>query len=147
MAAPVEFRVYQPANSREDLIRKLEQAPAQHAEALLEAYALLEKLHEKDVLSTLNGLLAAKNVIADQVSSLLSSHEAINLLRLSLIAGNLLQNINPDELHTILNQEPTEPPSVWKSLKRLMTQDARRALATGAEVLNLLGRSLKRKTS
>jgi uncharacterized protein YjgD (DUF1641 family) len=145
LAAPVEFRIYQPADSRADLMRRLEQAPAQHAEALLAAYDLLEKLHEKEILSTLNGLLAAKNVVVDQLSNLVSSREVVNLLRLSLLAGNLLQNIEPDALHRALDQSAAEPPSLWKSLRRMMTSDSRRALAAAAEVLNLVGDALKPK--
>ena len=51
MAVAVDFRVYQPADSREDLLRKVNEAPAKHAEAVLAAYEVLEKLHEKDVLN------------------------------------------------------------------------------------------------
>jgi hypothetical protein len=59
MAKAVDFRELTPRNSRGDLIRKVEQAPAQHAEAVLAAYDLLQRLHEKGMIDLLKGLLSA----------------------------------------------------------------------------------------
>ena len=84
MAVAVDFRVYQPADSREDLLRKVNEAPAKHAEAVLAAYEVLEKLHEKDVLNLMKGLLGAKDTVVDHVADLVSSQEMVNLLRLFL---------------------------------------------------------------
>jgi hypothetical protein len=60
MAVAVDFRMFEPADSRDDLLRKVKAAPAEHAEAILAAYEVLEKLDEKDVLSTVNGLLGGR---------------------------------------------------------------------------------------
>jgi hypothetical protein len=60
MAVAVDFRRFEPADSRDDLLRKVKAAPAEHAEAILAAYEVLEKLDEKDVLSTVNGLLGGR---------------------------------------------------------------------------------------
>jgi hypothetical protein len=38
MAVAVEFREFTPKNSRNDLMRRLEQAPEEHAEAILSAW-------------------------------------------------------------------------------------------------------------
>ena len=62
MAIAVDFRKFTPRNSREDLIRKVEQAPVEHAEAVLAAYDLLQRLHEKGMIDKLsNELLDAAN--------------------------------------------------------------------------------------
>jgi len=50
MAIAVDFREFTPADSREDLIRRVEQAPVEHAEAVLATYDLLQRLHEKGLL-------------------------------------------------------------------------------------------------
>ena len=63
MAMPVSFREFTPRNSRDDLLRRLEQAPAEHVEALLAAYDLLERLHETGLLDTANGLLSAGETV------------------------------------------------------------------------------------
>jgi hypothetical protein len=66
MAIAVDFREFTPADSREDLIRRVEQAPVEHAEAVLAAYDLLQRLHEKGLLDLLNGL----SVRATQLSTM-----------------------------------------------------------------------------
>lgn len=47
MAKAVNFREFTPRNSRNDLIRRIEQAPVEHAEAILATYDLLQELYEK----------------------------------------------------------------------------------------------------
>ena len=144
MAVAVEFRKFQPKDSREDLLRRVEAAPHQHAEAVLAAYEVLEKLHEADVLSLMNGLLGAKNMVVDRAATVASSTEMINLLRLSLVAGGLLKNLNPSDLEGILQESKKEPPSMFQILKRMTSKDARRALGAMGGVLNMIGVSLRK---
>ena len=145
MAVAVDFRVYQPADSREDLIRKVNEAPAKHAEAILAAYEVLEKLHEKDVLNLMKGLLGAKDTVVDHVADLVSSQEMVNLLRLSLLAGNLLKDINPDDLHGVLKEAEGEPPSLFQIARRMTSKNARRAMGTAGGLLNVFGAALSKK--
>lgn len=145
MAVAVDFRVYQPADSREDLLRKVQAAPAEHAEAILAAYEVLEKLHEKDVLNLLNGLLGAKDTVVDHVTDLISSREMVNVLRLALIAGNVIKQIDPDDLNAVLRQSEGKAPSQWQVIRRLMSADARRAMGTLAGVMNVFGAALGKR--
>jgi hypothetical protein len=48
MAKAVSFREFTPRNSRADLIRKVDEAPVEHAEAVLAAYDLLQRLTKRD---------------------------------------------------------------------------------------------------
>jgi uncharacterized protein YjgD (DUF1641 family) len=145
MAKPVEFRHFTPRNSREDLIRKLEQAPEQHAEALLEAYELLQRMHEKGLIGVANGLLCASNTVIERVVDVASSKEAVTALRSLLMLGNLLNGIDPDELHSVLSGGAKKPPSLWQILKRATTEDARRGMATAVSLLNLFGAALRKQ--
>ena len=145
MAVAVDFRVYQPADSREDLLRKVNEAPAKHAEAILAAYEVLEKLHEKDVLNLMKGLLGAKDTVVDHVADLVSSQEMVNLLRLSLLAGNLLKDINPDDLHSVLKEAEGEPPSLFQIARRMTSKNARRAMGAAGGLLNVFGAALSKK--
>jgi len=146
MAVAVDFRRFEPVDSRADLLRKVQEAPAKHAEAILAAYEVLEKLHEKDVLSTLNGLLSAKDMVVDKVADVVSSKEMIKLLRLALMAGNLLKDIDPDEIRTALNQTASEPPSLVQIVKRIMSKDARRALGAAGSVLSVFGAAMRKQS-
>jgi len=145
MAKPVEFRHFTPRNSREDLIRKLEQAPEQHAEALLEAYELLQRMHEKGLIGVANGLLCASNTVIERVVDVASSKEAVTALRSLLMLGNLLNGIDPDELHSVLSGGANKPPSLWQIWKRATTEDARRGMATAVSLLNLFGVALRKQ--
>jgi len=145
MAVAVDFRRFEPVDSRDDLLRKVKAAPAQHAEAILAAYEVLEKLHEKDVLSTLNGLLGAKDMVVDRLADVVSSTEMVNLLRLGLMAGNLVKDINPDDLHGVLKEAAEEPPSFFQIFRRMTSKDARRALGAFGSILNIFGAVLGRK--
>lgn len=142
MAAAVEFRTFQPVDLREDLLRKVADAPAKHAEAVLAAYDLLERLHEKDVLSLLSGMLAAKDTLIDHAAGLVSSREMVNVLRLSLIAGKMLDKIDPDALSSVLHEAEGDPPSFWTIARRMTSKDARRAMGLFGAILNLFGSAI-----
>jgi uncharacterized protein YjgD (DUF1641 family) len=145
MAVAVDFRRFEPVDSRDDLLRKVKAAPAEHAEAILAAYQVLEKLHEKDVLSMLNGLLGAKDIVVDRCADVVSSTEMVNLLRLALIAGNLVKQLNPDDLDGVLQEAAGKPPGLFQIARRMSSKDARRALGVFGSVLNILGAALGQK--
>src|SRR5580698_446950 len=146
MAVAVDFRVYQPVDPREDLMRKVHEAPEKHAEAILAAYEVLEKLHEKDVLNLINGLLGAKDTVVDHVADLISSKEMVNLLRLSLLAGNLLKDINPDDLHGVLKEAEGEPPSLFLIARSMTSKNARRVMGAAGGLLKVFGAALGKKS-
>ena len=108
-------------------------------------FEVLEKLHEKDVLSTINGLLGAKDTVINHVAGLVSSKEMINILRLSLLAGNLVKDIDPDALHGVLKEAQGTPPSFFQIGKRMLSPDARRAMGVFGGILNVFGAALKKK--
>jgi uncharacterized protein YjgD (DUF1641 family) len=77
MAVAVDLREFTPIDSREDLIRRVEQAPIEHAEAVLGAYDLLQRLHQKGLLDLLNGLLSAGDTVVNRVVDVVSSKEMV----------------------------------------------------------------------
>ena len=148
MAKPVEFRQFTPRNSREDLIHKLENAPEQHAEALLEAYELLQRLHEKGLIDLANGLLSASDTVVERAVEVVSAKQTVGALRSLLMVGNILIGVDPDQLHALFSGARAKPPSIWQIWKRATTDDARRGIATAIGLLNLFGAALRRqKTS
>src|SRR6266481_6063068 len=102
MAVAVDFREFKPVDSREDLIRRVEQAPAEHAEAILAAYDVLQKLHEKDILNLVSGLLSAGDTVVNHVVDVVSSKEMVTALRIGLIFSNMLNSIDADALHAVV---------------------------------------------
>jgi len=60
MARPIALEL--PARDpREELRRRLEQAPVKHVEALLDSYELLQQLHDHGVLELVRGALSASD--------------------------------------------------------------------------------------
>src|SRR5215475_1064969 len=102
MAMPVAFHDFTPQNSRHDLIRRLEAAPAERVEAILAAYDLLQRLHEKGLLDLANGLLSASDTVVARGVDVVSSPQAVAAIRLALIAVNTLPRLDIDRLDTLL---------------------------------------------
>jgi uncharacterized protein YjgD (DUF1641 family) len=144
MAMAVEFRTFTPKNSREDLIRRLESAPEEHAEALLSAYELLQRMHEKGLLETANGLLSAGDTVVNKLVDAASSQQAVTALRLALILGSLVSSIDPDKVHDVLTPTNKKPPSLWQIAKDAMSEEGRLGIATSIGLLKLLGSALRK---
>jgi uncharacterized protein YjgD (DUF1641 family) len=142
MAKAVEFRESTPRNSRDDLIRKVEQAPVEHAEAVLAAYDLLQRLHENGLIDLLNGLLSAGDTVVDRVVDVISSKEMVTALRITLILGDLLSSIDPDKLRVVVSNARQETPSLLTIGKQAISRDARRSIAMAVGIFNVLGDAL-----
>ena len=145
MAVAVDFREFTPVDSREDLIRRVEQAPIEHAEALLATYDLLQRLHDKGLLDLLNGLLSAGDTVVERVVDVVSSKEMVTALRIGLIFSNLLNSIDADALHAVVAGAGKETPSLLALGKQAASKDARRGLATAVGLLNLFGAALNKQ--
>jgi uncharacterized protein YjgD (DUF1641 family) len=145
MAVAVDFRKFHPADSREDLISRVQQAPVEHAEAVLAAYDVLQKLHDKDILKLLKGLLFASDTVINHVIGLISSPEAITGIRTLLILGNLLKGIDADKLHAALYYPEKKEPSLLSLGKQARSKEVRRAMATAVALLNIMGESLEKQ--
>ena len=145
MTVAVDFREFTPVDSRGDLIRRVEQAPSEHAEAVLAAYDLLQRLHEKGLLDLLNGLLSAGDTVVNRVVDVISSKEIVTALRIGLTFSNLLILIDPDALHAVVAEAGKETPSLLALGRQAASKDARRGLATAVGLLNVFGAALSKQ--
>jgi uncharacterized protein YjgD (DUF1641 family) len=142
MAVAVDYREFTPRNSREDLIRKVEHAPVAHAEAVLAAYDLLQRLHEKGMIDLLSGLLSAGDTVVERLVDVISSREMVTALRIALIFSNLLSSIEPDKLHAVISNAGKDAPSLLAIGKQAASKDARRGMAVAVGLLNVFGEAL-----
>lgn len=147
MAKPVAYRVFTPADAREELKRKIDDAPVAHAEAVLSAYRLLEQAHQSGTLELLSGALSAKDSVINHVVDVISQPEMVNALRNLLVAGKLLGTIDPQALHAAFGgeDEGKAPPSLFALLARINTGDARRGLNIATGLLGALGAAAAKK--
>jgi len=145
MAIPVEFREFTPKNSQNDLMRRLEQVPDQHAEALLAAYDLLQRMHEKGLIDIASGLLSASDTVIDKVADVASSTEVVNALRIVLMFTNLLKALDTERMHVLISGPESKPPSLWALGQEAMSKDARMGMATAVGLLNVFGAALRKQ--
>ena len=107
MARPIPLEL-PPRDPREELRKRLEEAPVEHAEALLDSYELLGKLHEHGVFELLRGMLGASDKLIETAVNAAKSDEAIRALRNAMILGKILGSINPDVLQAMKHWDVSE---------------------------------------
>jgi uncharacterized protein YjgD (DUF1641 family) len=149
MAKPIELMPI-PRNARDEVKRRVDDAPVEHADAVLAAYDLLQELHESGTLSVLRGLVGAGDQVVRHTVGLATQPEAVNALRNLLVLGKVVGAIDPDKLHRLVEGLPSaigqqaeeNPPSLWAIFRRMSSKASRRTLALGVSVLEGVGKGL-----
>lgn len=152
MAQPIPLEL-PPRNPRKELLDRLEAAPQEHAEALLDAFELLEELHLAGALQKLRGTLSASDEILKHAVGAAKSPEGTRALRNLLILGQILGSIDPDLLKCIavavgetLGSERklvTKPPGLLALVSEFRQPELRRSVALINRFLETLGNQLK----
>lgn len=152
MAVPVDFKPTA-IDPRAELMRKVQSAPRDHAEALLVAWSTLQTAHDKGILDLLEGLMSGRDVIATELAKAMKSTEGVNLLRNAIALGGMLAAIDPTMLHKMSRafaqsmaaaQAEEKPPSVWQLARRLMSEDGRRGLSVATHLVSGLGSAVSK---
>ena len=145
MANPIKF---EPAHydPKQGLMRRLEAAPAEHAEALLVAYDLLQTAHDEGILDTLHGMVHAKNEIFGHIAEAAKVQESVDALRNLISAGKILGAIEPETMSCLVaamstasKRTPDEPLTMWGLFKKVSSREGRRGLSVVVELLTALG--------
>ena len=148
MARPIGLEVA-PRDPRAELRNRLEQAPEQHAEALLESYELLQQLHDSGVLRLLRGALGSGDMLLETAVNAAKSEEAIRGLRNAIALAKMFGTINPDVLHALVRavnetlgseRSVVEPPGLFTLLAQMRRPQLRRGIALINKFLETLGR-------
>ena len=121
MAMPVPLKRITQPDPREELLKRIREAPIAHADAVLSAYDLLQRLHDTGTLDVLRGALGAGDALVEHVVSLLTAPESVTALRNLILLGKLLGGMNPDILHAVVDGLPqvtaqtpaAEPPTLF----------------------------------
>lgn len=151
MGEPIRFKVQR--DVRDELFRKLQTAPAEHAAALLSAYELLQEAHDHGVLDTLRGAIGAGETFVTTAADYANTPEGIRTMRNLLALVRLMGEIDPQVLHSMTESfsdaqrhQPSgeqEPPSLWQIFRRFRSKDSRRTLALLAGFTEAFGREQK----
>jgi len=156
MALPISLEL-PPRDPREELRKRLERAPVEHAEALLDSYELLQQLHEHGVFELLRGALAASGNLIETAVDVAKSDDSIRAMRNALILGKTLAAINPDVLQCVAlaasetlgcyDKPVIEPPGLFSLLSQFRHKELRRSIALINRFLEKLGNQIKLRGS
>ena len=149
MAQPI--RTYTPhRDEQEELRAKVENAPVQHAQAVLAAYQVLQQAQDHGILDLLRGAIGAGEAIVDKASDFANTPEGIRVMRNFLALSRIFANLDPEKVDAVANAitenqcregaPGCEPPSILKSLQRMSSRNSRRTLATIAAVAHAFGK-------
>jgi uncharacterized protein YjgD (DUF1641 family) len=151
MAQPIPLEV-PPRNPRAELRSRLEQAPEEHAEAVLAAYEVLQELHNRGVLDIMRGALAASDELLEKVVDNVKTPEAIRAIRNLLFWRQILGNIEPEWFKGVFQAIPEgiaqataerdQPVRLFSLLRRITHKDSLRGLAAAVDFLQAFGRHL-----
>ncbi|MGB8474956.1 MAG: hypothetical protein WCE61_12795 [Candidatus Acidiferrum sp.] len=151
MAKPIPFDLPK-RDAKEELRAKLEQAPIEHAEAVLAGFEVLQGLHDRGVLELLRGVLGGGDKILEMAVEATKTPEAIRGIRNLLIIAKVFGSIEPellekfagavpDALENAAKAEQTEPPGFWGVVKIFRGKNLRRGLAVVNGLLEAWGRN------
>jgi uncharacterized protein YjgD (DUF1641 family) len=149
MAQPIRLE-FSPRDARAELQTRLQNAPLQHAEALLSGYDLLQRLHDRGVLDLLRGALGSSDKVIEIVVDAAKTPEAIIATRNLLILSKVVFSLEPELLEGITKAVPNSltqareerPLSPWQMFKKMCSHDTRRALSTMLNIFESFGKSL-----
>jgi uncharacterized protein YjgD (DUF1641 family) len=150
MANPLPYKP-PPVDPGLELEKKLTAAPREHGEALLAAWDLLESAHTQGVLDALHGAIYAKDTIAGALAQYAKQQESIQLMRNALALAKILGSLDPEILESVAramaeaseeHRNEERPPSLWKLIRRVNSEDSRRGLSFVTLMLAGLGRSM-----
>jgi uncharacterized protein YjgD (DUF1641 family) len=152
MARPIPLEL-PPRDPREELRKRLEQAPITHAEALLDSYELLQQLHDNHVFELLRGALGASDKLIETVVDAAKSDESIRAIRNAIILGKALGAINPEVLQCVAkaasetlgcyDKPIIEPPGLFSLLNQFRHKELRRSIALINRFLEKLGNRIR----
>jgi uncharacterized protein YjgD (DUF1641 family) len=151
MAKPIPLNL--PARDpRAELQLRLQNAPLQHAEALLSAYEVLQGLHDRGVFELVRGALGSSDKVIQIIVEAAKAPESIRAMRNLFIVSKLFASVEPELLEGLARSAPeaiarkdereSKPPSLWQLIKKMFSRDTRRALSAMLDILGSFGKCL-----
>ena len=146
---PLEFPARDP---RVELQTRLQNAPLEHAQALLAAYEVLQGLHDRGVFELVRGALGSSDKVIEVIVDASKTPESIRGIRNILILTKILGSIEPELVEGFARSVPEalaetkacdpKPPGFWGILKQFANRDFRRGLVLVNSLLGAFGRNL-----
>ena len=149
---PLEFP---PRDCKSELMAHLERAPREHVEALLAAYELLQRMHDRGMLDFLQGAVGSSDAVLEVLVKAANTPDSVKSIRNLVLLFNMFGSIDPELLKTFTRAVPgaiqkavKEPgkPGLFRLIKDFIwNEDFRHGLAAMNTLLEQIGRSLTEK--
>lgn len=147
---PLDLPVRDP---RIELQMRLRDAPAEHAEALLAGYEVLQGLNDSGIFDLLRGLLGSRDKVLGVAVGAAASPQSTRAIRNLLLLGNMLGEIDPEVFKTFTQAGPQalqavvrrpQSPGLGRLIKDfLWNRDFRHGLAGVNTALEVFGGCLR----
>jgi uncharacterized protein YjgD (DUF1641 family) len=151
MAQPIPLELPE-RDPRAALQTRLQNAPAEHAEALLAVYEVLQALHNRGVFDLLRGAIVSGDKVAEIVVDTVNKPEFIVGIRNVMTLTKILGSVEPELLEGFARSLPeaiaytkaheAKPPGVLGVLVQFGRRDFRRGLILVNSLLESFGRNL-----
>ena len=151
MAQPISLDL-SPRDPRAELQARLQNAPVEHAEALLSAYEVLQGLHDRGLLEMARGALGSSDKILTSFVELANTPESLRGIRNLIILAKTLGTIEPELVEGFARSLPealartkaadADPPGFWGILKQFRSRNFRRGLVLVNSMLEAFGKNL-----
>jgi len=149
MAKPIPLEL--PArDSREELLSRLESAPAEHAKALLAGYEVLQGLHDSGTLELLRGLLGSGDKVLQTAVDATRTPESVRIIRNLLLLVKMLGEFDPDLFEGFVHALPEamknakaraqDSPGLLSTLNEFRNKDLLRGIVVVNGLLQIWGR-------
>jgi uncharacterized protein YjgD (DUF1641 family) len=151
MSQPIPLNL--PARDpRAELQARLQNAPLEHAQALLAAYEVLQGLHDRGVFELMRGALGSSDKVIEIIVEASKTPESVRGIRNLIILTKIIGNIQPELVEGFARSVPEalaetkacdrKPPGFWGILKQFANRDFRRGLVLLNCLLQAFGRNL-----
>ena len=151
MARPIPFE-QSLLDPKAPLRERLERAPVEHVEALLDTYELLQDLRDAHVFELLHGVLKKGDKAVELAVNAVKEPDTLRGLANLIVLSKMLSSIDPALLHGVAaavqetvettHHQEAEPPGLFALLQQLRHKETRRALGLMTRFLGALGRHL-----
>lgn len=151
MAKPIPLQFPAP-DPRMELQTRLQNAPLEHAQALLAAYEVLQGLHDRGVFELMRGALGSSDKVIEIIVEAANSPKSIRGIRNAIILARILGTIEPELVEGFARSLPeaialtkaceSRPPGFWGILMKFRNRNFRRGLFLVNSMLEALGRNL-----
>ena len=154
MAQPIPLNL--PARDpRAELQLRLQNAPLEHAEALLSAYQVLQGLHDRGVFELARGALGSSDKVIEIIVEATKDPESIRGIRNLIILSKTFGSLEPEILEgfaralpeaiALIKERDARPPGLWAIFKKFTSNSSQRVLFFTGSLLDAFGRNLPQK--